>query len=72
MINQGDALIRGEFDSTMALKIGLTFLVPFVVATISGAAAIRVQMRRDQADTQIAGQAKDHDLRADPPANRRE
>jgi len=40
-INQGDRLIRGEFDSTMAWQIGLTFLVPFVVATVSGAAAIR-------------------------------
>jgi len=41
VINHGDELIRGEFDSTMAWQIGLTFLVPFVVATISGAAAVR-------------------------------
>jgi hypothetical protein len=40
-INQGDRLVRGEFDVAMAWKIGLTFLVPFVVATISGAAVIR-------------------------------
>ena len=40
-INQGDRLIRGEFDATMAWQIGLTFLVPFVVATFSGAAEIR-------------------------------
>jgi hypothetical protein len=40
-INQGDRLIRGELDAAMVLKIGLTFLVPFVVATMSGAAAIR-------------------------------
>jgi len=41
VINQGDRLIRGELDATMAWQIGLTFLVPFVVATFSGAAAIR-------------------------------
>lgn len=40
-INQGDRLVRGEIDGAMAWKIGLTFLVPFVVATISGAAVIR-------------------------------
>lgn len=31
-INQGDRLLRGELDATVAWKIGLTFLVPFVVA----------------------------------------
>jgi hypothetical protein len=41
VINQGDRLLRGEFDAAMAWKIGLTFFVPFVVATISGAAVIR-------------------------------
>jgi hypothetical protein len=41
IINQGDRLVGGEFDVVMAWKIGLTFLVPFVVATISGAAVIR-------------------------------
>jgi hypothetical protein len=40
-INQGDRLLRGEFDTGMGWKIGLTFLVPFVVATISGAAVIK-------------------------------
>lgn len=70
MINQGDALIRGEFDSTMAVKIGLTFVVPFVVATISGAAAIRVQVRRDHVDSQTA--AQNHDLGAESRANPRD
>jgi hypothetical protein len=41
VINQGDRLLGGEFDGAMAWKIGLTFLVPFVVATVSGAAVIR-------------------------------
>jgi hypothetical protein len=40
-INHGDRLLRGEFSATMAWQIGLTFLVPFVVATMSGAAALR-------------------------------
>jgi hypothetical protein len=40
-INQGDRLIGGELDWTMAWQIGLTFLVPLVVATVSGAMAIR-------------------------------
>jgi hypothetical protein len=40
-INQGDRLVRGEFSGSMAWQIGLTFLVPFVVATMSGAAALR-------------------------------
>jgi hypothetical protein len=41
VINQGDRLLRGELDAAMGWKIGLTFLVPFVVATLSGAAVIR-------------------------------
>jgi hypothetical protein len=47
VINQGDRLVRGEFDVAMAWKIGVTFLVPFVVATFSGAAVIR---SRDDSD----------------------
>jgi hypothetical protein len=46
-INQGDRLLRGEFGAAMGWKIGLTFLVPFVVATFSGAAVIR---SRDDSD----------------------
>lgn len=41
VINQGDRLLNGEIDGAMAWKIGLTFLVPFVVATMSGAAVVR-------------------------------
>lgn len=40
VMNQGDRLLRGEFDAATGWKIGLTFLVPFVVATISGVAVI--------------------------------
>jgi hypothetical protein len=46
VINHGDQLARGEFNSAMAWQIGLTFLVPFVVATASGAAAIQSQASR--------------------------
>ena len=49
-INQGDRLVRGELSGTMALQIGLTFLVPFVVATMSGVAALRGHVHEGQAD----------------------
>jgi hypothetical protein len=41
VINHGDQLLRVEFSATMAWQIGLTFLVPFLVATSSAAAAVR-------------------------------
>jgi hypothetical protein len=40
-INQGDVLVRGELTPDLAWKIPLTFLVPFLVATVSSAATIR-------------------------------
>jgi hypothetical protein len=40
-INHGDTIARGEVSSTLVWQVGLTFLVPFVVATVSSAAAIR-------------------------------
>jgi hypothetical protein len=40
-INHGDAIARGELSPTLVWQVGLTFLVPFVVATVSSAAAIR-------------------------------
>jgi hypothetical protein len=70
-INQGDALLRGEFDSVMAWKIGLTFLVPFVVATMSGAAAVRVHLLRDHGEGAAGGQVGDRDLGAEAQADRR-
>jgi len=71
LINQGDALLRGEFDSVMAWKIGLTFLVPFVVATMSGAAAVRVQLQRDRVADAAGRQVSDRDLGAEAHADRR-
>jgi hypothetical protein len=41
LINHGDELLAGKFTVTLAWQVGLTFLVPFVVATTSGAAATR-------------------------------
>ena len=55
-INHGDQLIRGELDSSMLWKVPLTFLVPFVVATFSGAAAIRTRVDREL-DTQTPTRA---------------
>jgi hypothetical protein len=46
VINHGDQLLRGEFNSVLAWQVGLTFLVPFVVATTSGAAAIQSRANR--------------------------
>ena len=33
MINQGDLLLHGEWPRSLAWKVPLTYLVPFVVAT---------------------------------------
>ncbi|MBW2241818.1 MAG: nitrate/nitrite transporter NrtS [Deltaproteobacteria bacterium] len=40
-INHGDALLRGELDSTRLLKMGLTVLVPYTVSTLSSVSALR-------------------------------
>ncbi len=41
LINHGDALWRGEVGGWRLLRIGLTYLVPFTVSTLSSTAAIR-------------------------------
>ena len=40
-INHGDALWRGDVDSTRHLKMGLTVLVPYLVSTLSSVGALR-------------------------------
>ena len=40
-INHGDALVAGQLDGGLASRIGLTFVIPYLVATISSALAIR-------------------------------
>jgi hypothetical protein len=66
VINHGDQLLRGEFSATMAWQIGLTFLVPFLVATCSAAAAVRNRddHRREIVEHSSASRT-DSDLEAD-------
>ena len=33
-VNQGDAILRGPFDTTVALKVLANFLIPFVVSNL--------------------------------------
>ena len=40
-INHGDALLRGELGGERALKMALTFAVPYLVSTFSSVAALR-------------------------------
>ncbi len=69
-INHGDRLVRGEFSATMAWQIGLTFLVPFVVATMSGAAVLRGHVHEGKADpTEGPSEGSDEDSRAAPMGN---
>ena len=39
-INQGDAILAGEIDSTRIFKMVLTVCVPYAVSTVSSVAAI--------------------------------
>ena len=42
-INQGDALLAGRWDASLAWKVPLTYLVPFLVATWGALANSRVR-----------------------------
>jgi len=44
-INYGDSILRHEVDATSLVKIALTLLVPYLVATFSSVGAI-FKMRR--------------------------
>ncbi len=46
-INHGDALVRGELDSTRLFKMGLTVLVPYTVSTLSSVGALRQAARAE-------------------------
>jgi hypothetical protein len=39
-INHGDAILRGEMNTERWLKAGLTFLVPYLVSTVSSASTL--------------------------------
>ncbi len=45
-INHGDALMRGEVNGRLLLKMGLTTLVPFLVSTFSSVGALRRARRQ--------------------------
>jgi len=40
-INHGEAILRGDLDGRRLLRIALTMLVPYLVATFSSVGAIR-------------------------------
>ena len=42
-INQGDLVIAGGIDGEAAIKIALTYLVPYCVSTYAGVEAVRAQ-----------------------------
>lgn len=42
-INQGDVLLAGQLSTLVAVKIGLTYVVPFSVSTYSSLAASRLR-----------------------------
>ncbi|QDT05518.1 hypothetical protein K227x_39180 [Rubripirellula lacrimiformis] len=44
-INQGDIIMAGQCQPTHFAKIGLTYLVPYVVSTLSSVGAIRSSVR---------------------------
>ncbi len=46
IINHGDRLMSGDIDGIVALKILLTFCVPYLVSTYSSVLAIRELQRR--------------------------
>jgi hypothetical protein len=48
-INQGDVLLHGAITGTVLVKIGLTYLVPYLVSTSGALAATRVRPPPDHA-----------------------
>ncbi len=45
LINQGDDILSGELTHSHIVKIGLTFIVPFAVSTLSSVGAMRNYVR---------------------------
>ena len=45
LINHGDKLVTGQITTLSALKMGLTFLVPYCVSTFSSVLAIRERLQ---------------------------
>lgn len=65
VINHGDQLIRGAIDWTLAWQVGLTFVVPFLVATTSAAAAIQSRVSHEPEVLADSGIGKDPNLDLD-------
>lgn len=40
-INEGDEIVRGAFTTAVAIKVGLNFVVPFVVSNLGVLAGTR-------------------------------
>jgi hypothetical protein len=45
-INHGDAILYGSLTATQVWKIGMTYLVPYTVSTLSSVGAIRHAARK--------------------------
>lgn len=50
IINHSDALLRGDFSGGRIFRMGLTFVVPYVVSTVSSVGALREQERRKKSE----------------------
>lgn len=47
-INHADAIAAGDVDGARLCKMGLTVLVPYLVATLSSVGALRARERRSR------------------------
>lgn len=52
-INHGDALITGNATATVWVKIVLTFVVPYCVATFASVQAIRERARTESSGSHV-------------------
>jgi hypothetical protein len=48
VINQGDVLLSGQYTPRVFLKITLTFLVPFIVSSVSSALTYMEQEQQEK------------------------
>lgn len=47
LINQGDVILAGNISAAVILKIGLTYIVPYSVATYASVGALREPKRNE-------------------------
>ncbi len=67
LINQGDVLLRGAITWSVAVKMILTYTVPFVVSLNGALAASRVPT--PEGGTPEAGRERDEERSATPPGS---